>query len=144
MSTKGRYGLRLMVELAGHYGQGPMHADEIARNQDISRQYIHVLAMGLRAAGLVRTVRGQNGGYDLSRHASAISALDVVSALEGTTAPVRCVVDPSSCKRARTCVTRDVWCDVASAIDQVLSGLTIETLSARQRKRQDGSPDFCI
>ena len=133
MSTKGRYGLRVMMELADHYGRGPVPVQTIARKQDISGKYIHILAIGLRSAGLLRTVRGPSGGYELTRSPSSITALEVVSALEGRTAPVECVASASACRRSGRCAVRDVWCDVASAIDRVLSGLTLEQLSARQR-----------
>jgi len=144
MSTKGRYGLRVMMELAGHYGRGPMPVDAIARKQDISGKYIHILVMGLRSAGLVRTVRGPSGGYELTKAPAAITALDVVSALEGRSAPVECVADTASCPRAGRCAARDVWCDVASAVDGVLSGLTLEQLSARQHAKAEELPSYCI
>ncbi len=144
MSTKGRYGLRVMMELAGHYGCGPMPVDTIARNQGISGKYIHILVMGLRSAGLVRTVRGPNGGYELTRAPHAITALDVVTALEGKSAPVECVVDTASCPRTNGCAARDVWCDVAAAIDDVLAALTLEELASRQRYRTEEQPSYCI
>lgn len=137
ISTRGRYGLRVMMELAGNYGRGPLLAGAIAESQGISGKYIHTLATGLRSAGLVRAVRGPGGGYELARRPSAITALDVVSALEGRTAPVSCVADASKCPRARRCAARDVWCDVARAVDRILSGLTIEQLAALQRAKQE-------
>jgi len=144
MSTKGRYGLRVMMELAGNYGNGPMLVDVIAKNQGISSKYIHLLAASLRSAGLVRAVRGPSGGYELAKSPSSITAHDVVTALEGRSAPAECVVDASSCRRAGHCAARDVWCDVASAVDGVLSGLTLAELSARQRSKQEGALSFCI
>jgi Rrf2 family cysteine metabolism transcriptional repressor len=144
MSTKGRYGLRVMMELAGNFGNGPMLVDVIAKNQGISSKYIHLLATSLRSAGLVRTVRGPSGGYELAKNPSSITALDVVSVLEGRSAPVECVVDASSCQRADHCAARDVWCDVASAVDGVLSGLTLAELSARQRSKQEETLSYCI
>ena len=143
MSTKGRYGLRVMAELAGSYGQGPVSADVIARNQDISGKYIHLLVMVLRSAGLVRSVRGPGGGYELARKPSSITALDVVSALEGSSAPAECVTDAAYCPRASRCATRDVWRDVSSAVDGVLSGITLEQLSARQRAMSDKRTNRC-
>lgn len=144
ISTKGRYGLRVMMELADHYGRGPMPVDAIAGNQDISGKYIHILVMGLRSAGLVRTVRGPNGGYELTKAPGSITALDVVSALEGKSIPVECVADATSCPRAGRCAARDVWCVVASAVEGVLSGLTLEQLAARQRAKTDESLSYCI
>jgi Rrf2 family cysteine metabolism transcriptional repressor len=144
MSTRGRYGLRVMMELAGHYGRGPLSVDYLARNQDISGKYIHLLAIGLRSAGLVRTVRGPSGGYELTKSPSSITALDVVSALEGRSTPVECVANVLSCPRAGRCAARDVWCDVASAVDGVLSGHTLEQLSARQRAKAEEPASYCI
>lgn len=144
MSTKGRYGIRVMMELAGHYGLGPTSVAAIARSQGISGKYIHLLVMGLRSAGLVRTVRGPGGGYELAKAPSSITALDVVSALEGRSVPVECVADASSCPRAGRCAARDVWCEVASAVDGVLSGLTLEQLAARQRAKVEEPVSYCI
>ena len=144
MSTKGRYGLRVMVELASNFGNGPMLADVIANNQGISSKYIHLLANSLRSAGLVRTVRGPSGGYELVKNPSSVTALDVVSTLEGRSAPVECVVDVSSCPRSPFCAARDVWCDVASAVDRVLSELTLAQLSVKQRSKQEEPLSYCI
>jgi Rrf2 family transcriptional regulator, cysteine metabolism repressor len=144
MSTKGRYGLRVMVELAFHYGRGPLLVETIARNQGISGKYIHVLVTSLRAAGLVRAVRGPNGGYELTRNPSRVTALEVVSALEGKNAPAECVSDASVCSRADQCAARDVWCEVASAIDGVLSGFTLEQLSLKQSTKHQEAATYHI
>lgn len=144
ISTKGRYGLRVMMELASHYGQGPMAVDAIARNQDISGKYIHVIVTGLRSAGLVHTQRGPSGGYELAKEPSSITALDVISALEGRCVPVECVVDASACHRADRCAARDVWCDVASAVDGVLSAFTLEQLASKQRAKAEEPLSYCI
>ena len=135
MSTKGRYGLRVMMELAGNYGGGPIAVDVIAKNQGISGKYIHVLVNGLRSAGLLRAVRGPNGGYKLAREPASITVLDVITALEGNNAPVACVIDALCCARAGSCAARDVWCEVASAIDRVMSDITLEKLVARQSSK---------
>jgi Rrf2 family protein len=139
MSTKGRYGLRVMMELAKSYGGGPVLVDEIAKSQGVSGKYIHVLVAGLRSAGLLRATRGRNGGYSLARKPSAITLLDIISAMEGRTAPVDCVADRKACPRSRRCAARDVWCDVAAAIDGVLSSLTLEQLLARQNSKKRGA-----
>lgn len=144
ISTRGRYGLRVMMELAGHYGRGPMPVDTIAGNQDISGKYIHLLVTALRSAGLVRTVRGPGGGYELARPPAEITALDVVTVLEGRSAPVECTVNSASCPRSGWCAARDVWCDVAAAIEGVLSALTLEQLAVRQRARAREALDYFI
>ena len=143
MSTKGRYGLRLMVALAARYGSGPVRVNTVAREQGISANYIHVLMGGLKAAGLVRSVRGPNGGYELTRAPGAITALDVVSVLEGETVPVDCVAEPGTCPRAAECPTRDVWCQVAASVDGVLKGLTLQGLTEGRRAR-DEALSYCI
>ena len=140
MSTKGRYGLRLMVSLGAHYGKGPVSVDTVVAEQGISANYIHVLMGGLRTAGLVRSVRGPNGGYELARRPAEISAFDIVTVLEGDTMPVECVAEPSSCPRAATCPTREVWRQVSASMEGVLKGLTVETLVRNQGR----SPDYCI
>jgi Rrf2 family cysteine metabolism transcriptional repressor len=144
MSTRGRYGLRLMMALVDNHGRGPTLAEEIAKSQSISRKYIHLLMIGLKSAGLVRTVRGPSGGYELARAPSAITALDIVAALEGSLAPVECVGDPGCCARSLACAPRDVWCEVAAAINGVLSGLTLEHLALRERAKQRNSAVFQI
>jgi Rrf2 family protein len=143
MSTKGRYGLRLMMELAKSYGQGPVLVDVIAKSQGISSGYIHLLANGLKASGLIRAVRGRSGGYELVKEPRSITALDVVSVLEGKSAPVDCVLNARSCPRSRGCAARDVWCDVAAAMDSVLSGVTLAELAARQKAKAKGPRCSC-
>ncbi len=144
ISTKGRYGLRVMIELAAHYGQGPLAVDAISKKQDISANYIHNLVSGLRSAGLVRTIRGPNGGHELAKIPAAISAYDVVSALEGSSAPVACVNDASCCSRTSNCAAHDLWRDVATAMNRVLSNLTLETLAKTQREKQDEIVNYQI
>ncbi|MEN6368167.1 MAG: RrF2 family transcriptional regulator [Thermotogota bacterium] len=139
MSTRGRYGLRVMMELASQFGRGPVQVEGIAKSQAISGKYIHVLVTGLKSSGLVRAVRGPGGGYELTRDPSTITALDVVSALEGRTAPVPCVADAPACPRSDHCAARDVWCEVAAAIDRVLSGLTLSELALRQSLEREKS-----
>jgi Rrf2 family protein len=144
VSTKGRYGLRVMMELASRYGQGPVPVEVIAKSQEISGKYIHILVGTLRSAGLVRTARGPNGGYELTRKPSTITALDIVSVLEGRTIPVDCVADATACHRSKRCAARDLWCEVASAMDRVLANLTLEQLVDRQRNKLEEPASYQI
>jgi Rrf2 family cysteine metabolism transcriptional repressor len=139
LSTRGRYGLRVMIELATRYGQGPVLVDAIAADQQIAASYIHVLMGALKSTGLVRSVRGRHGGYELARGPGSISALDVVQALEGVCAPVDCAVDDSTCPRSGGCVTREVWCELATAIEGVLGRHTLTSLAERQAQKA-GAP----
>ncbi len=144
ISTKGRYGLRVMIELAAHFGRGPAPVEAIAKNQDISGKYIHVIVTRLRSAGLVRAVRGPNGGYELTRHPASITVLDVVSALEGKLVPVECLLDRNACPRFDKCAAREIWSEMASAVEGVMSALTLEQLSARQKAKNEEQPNYFI
>jgi len=144
VSSKGRYGLRVMIELASQFGNGPVLVDEIAKKQEISGKYIHVIVSGLKSAGLVRSVRGPNGGYELTRAPSRITALDVISALEGKSAPAKCVLDSSSCSRSGNCASRDVWCQIASLVDVALSALSLEQIVIRQWDKDENPISYQI
>lgn len=144
ISTKGRYGLRLMLELALQEGRGPILVELLERHSGISGKYIHQLMLALKHAGLVRTVRGPRGGYELAKPAGAVTALDVVSVLEGPPVPVECVSSPTTCERAGTCVTRELWREVATALEDVLSSATLAELARRTREQQDEPLTFSI
>jgi len=135
VSTKGRYGLRIMLELALRHGQGPVLVEVIERAQGISGKYIHQLMPALRRAGLVRTVRGPHGGYELAKKPDEITTLEIITVLEGPPVPVDCVLQPATCGRTGACVTHDLWREVSVAIEGVLSQATLETLCRRERER---------
>ena len=135
ISTKGRYGLRVMLELALRDGSGPVIMREIADSQGISRKYLHSLLGSLKAAGLVRAIRGSGGGYLLAKPPSNIRASEVLLSLEGPFAPVDCVGDSSICDRVDICVTREIWQEIGEAIERILAGITLEQLAARQNAK---------
>jgi Rrf2 family protein len=132
-----------MVALAAHSGEGPVRVDIIAEDQDLSPSYIHVLFGSLKTAGLVRSVRGPHGGYQLARKATDITAYDVISTLEGETVLVECVGEPGTCSRAAACSTRDLWCQIAASVDGVLKGMTLASLAENQC-RDGQAPNYCI
>ncbi len=134
MSTRGRYGLRVMLELALRDGEGPIPVEEIASSQEISAHYIHLLIPALRRAGLVRARRGPKGGCLLSRPSSEITLLEAVEAVEGKTAPVECVGAGNSCAKSGGCAAREVWAEVAVAVEGVLGKTTLEELAQRQQR----------
>jgi Rrf2 family protein len=143
VSTKGRYGLRLMAALAVHYGKGVVKVDKLSESEEITVNYIHVLMNSLKTAGLVRAIRGPNGGYELALPPEEVTAHDVVTALEGRVEPVECVHSPSMCKAVGLCMTRDVWCDLASAYEEVLKKYTLRTLLDNWEKHH-GGVDYSI
>ncbi|MFU8796011.1 MAG: RrF2 family transcriptional regulator [Dehalococcoidia bacterium] len=133
-STRGRYGLRALLELALNGGNGLTPLKEIARRQEISLNYLQRLMAPLIAAGLVTSVRGARGGVALSRAPAEIKLSEVIEALEGSLAPVECADDPSCCNRSALCVSREVWSEMKRAMVQVLQSTTLQDLVDRQGK----------
>ena len=138
LSTKGRYGVKAMFDLAQHVGEGPISLKSIAERQDISEHYLEQLISGLRKAGLVKSVRGAQGGYLLGREPDKIRIGDIIRVLEGPIAPADCVSeeDPECCVKADYCVTRSIWEKVRDAIAEVLDAITLETMLEDTRKRE--------
>ena len=135
LSTRARYGLRAMVDLAAQ-GEGAIRPmKEIADSQGLSVKYLEQLVGFLRAARLVHPVRGRNGGLQLTRPASEIKVGEIVRALEHPFSIVDCLDGIRECPRAGECVTREVWEAVERAIDDVLDSMTLEDLAERQRER---------
>ncbi|MBE9477737.1 MAG: Rrf2 family transcriptional regulator [Chloroflexi bacterium] len=132
LSTRGRYAVRAMLDLALQSGGGPTLIKDISERQQISRLYLEQLFTRLKAAGLVRSVRGPRGGFMLTRPPREIRFSDIVQAMEGSMAPVECVDDTMLCSRADSCVTRRVWAEVKEAMDEVLTATTLEDLVERQ------------
>lgn len=131
LSTRGRYGLRAMVELAQGFKADPVHLQDLAEHQGLSVKYLHSLLASLRRAGLVRSVRGAGGGYALTREPSEIKVSEVVRTLEGSMAVVGCVEDRDFCDRIERCPVRPVWVSLTKTIEAALSDLTLEDIIAR-------------
>ncbi|MCK5558474.1 MAG: Rrf2 family transcriptional regulator [Candidatus Hydrogenedentes bacterium] len=135
ISTKVRYGVRLIFELAMHYGRGQLRLHEIATRQEVSEKYLEHLAAALKAGGLIRGVRGRHGGYVLARAPSEIRLSEIHVALDGSLALVECVDDPEVCRLEKLCVSRDVWMDVSNAMRNVLESTTLQDLVERQHEK---------
>ncbi len=127
LSTRSRYGLRLMLVLARNYGKGNTFLKEIAREEDISEKYLSLIIIPLKGVGLVNSVRGASGGYTLARDPSQITLKDIVDVLEGDCL-VDCLKDPKSCSRVSTCASHDIWAMLGGKISETLSGITLEQL----------------
>jgi Rrf2 family protein len=135
VSTKGRYGLRAMMDLATHYAEPiPVYLSSIAKRQRISEKYLEQIFATLQQSGLVRTVRGRNGGYLLARPASNIALSEIYRALEGPCNLVSCIKDPSTCTRTQECATREVWQMLGDRVEEILEGMTLADLADRQRQ----------
>lgn len=146
LSTKGRYGLRILLDVALHGGEAQRLAREIASSQGISEKYISRLLISLRQAGLVVSVRGAKGGYRLGRFPESITLLDVVEAMEGRISLVACVQKPGLCSKVPTCPARKAWADVNDKVRAALAETTLsEILKFRERDVDDSSlVEYCI
>lgn len=121
ISTKGRYGLTIMIELAKKYGQGPMSLKAIAELHDLSPHYLEQIAAPLRNAGLIKSIRGAYGGYELTKEPSLITAGDVIRVLEGPITLVEGIEDEEPAKQA-------LWIRMTEAVKKVLDTTTLEDL----------------
>jgi Rrf2 family protein len=136
LSTRGRYGVRALLDLALHSGEGTVLLKDIARRQEISLLYLEHLITPLVAAGLVKSTRGARGGVLLLKPPTEIKLSEVVQLLEGSIAPVDCVNNPKVCHRSASCVTRDIWSEMKRAMSQVLDSTTLQDLVERQRQKE--------
>ncbi|BBB92884.1 MAG TPA: Rrf2 family transcriptional regulator [Methylomusa anaerophila] len=141
LSTKGRYGVAAMYDLALHYGRGPISLKSVAQRQGISEHYLEQLMGTLRNAGYVKSVRGAQGGYSLTKNPADISVGDIVRIMEGPIVPVDCLltdaVGNTYCKRANICVTRDVWAKVRDSINSVLNSISLADLCKQDKGQGD-------
>jgi Rrf2 family cysteine metabolism transcriptional repressor len=136
LSTKGRYCVRLMVDLAEHYQRGPIALSDIAQRQEISEKYLEHLIVPLKKAKLIRSVRGASGGYSLARPPVAITIHEIVAAAEGPICLVECTQNSAICKRSINCPTRGVWSELSARISETLSSLTLQELIDRKSRKK--------
>ncbi|WP_347487701.1 RrF2 family transcriptional regulator [Desulfoscipio sp. XC116] len=127
LSTRGHYGLKAMFDLAEHFGTEPTPLKTVAERQNISDNYLEQLIAILRKAGLVKSVRGSQGGYILARNPDSITVGDIIRAMEGPIAPVDCVseVEPTECDQAEFCITRVVWTRVRDKLAEVMDSISL-------------------
>lgn len=135
LSTRTRYGIRAILELAKNHGKGLLQIKTIAQRQDISVKYLEQLIAILKSAGFVRSIRGAKGGYMLAKAPNEIKLNDVFNALEGPTATVECIENENYCTRVADCVTRQVWVQLQEAIDNVLKAITLQDLVDRTKDK---------
>jgi len=137
ISTKFRYGLRAMVDLASNETKGPVLVKQIADRQRISKKYLDNLLASLKNAGLVRSVRGAKGGYSLAKPAAKITVHEAAVALEGAPNLVDCVVDPTVCPHMPYCPTNEFWKSMSETMEKFMRGTTLEDLVQRSREKQE-------
>lgn len=129
VTTRGRYGLRAMLELASHDADEPVLMSDIAESMGVSRKYLHAVLTTLKGAGLVRSVRGSGGGYCLTRDPRQINLAEILCALEHCGSLVECVESANVCTRCRTCIARRLWTGLGRAIQTYLAGISLHDLA---------------
>jgi Rrf2 family protein len=135
ISTRGRYGVRLMLELAARYGEGTVLLKDIARHQDISEKYLWQLINPLKSIGLINSIRGSKGGYVLAKPPAAITMKEIIGALEGSLCLVDCVDHPEACERSESCASRDLWGEASQIFAKKLESVTLADMLDRQQKK---------
>ncbi len=136
ISTKGRYALRLMLELALDTTGDSMTIKSISAKQEISEKYLEQIITVLSRAGFVRSTRGSQGGYRLTRPAEEYTVGMILRLIEGNLAPVACMVDePNQCPRRDKCVTLDIWKQIDEAVSNVVDHITLADLVKDHQKK---------
>ncbi len=143
-STRVRFALRIMVQIAGEQGEKPVFSRRIAATQEISEPYVDQILLPLRTNGLLTSVRGRSGGYRLARPAKEITLLDIVEAVEGEFQLVDCVGDLKNCKRAPRCATREAWDMITGNMKRDMKSVNLAALVSRQAALQQHAADFVI
>lgn len=125
LSTRGRYGTRMMFDLAKHYDQGPVQIGDVARREGISVKYLEQLIIPLKKAGLVESVRGPKGGHMLARPPEEISVGEIIRVLERGVSLTDCIENPDVCEKTNCCLTRMVWEDATQAMYEHLDASSL-------------------
>lgn len=138
LSTKGRYGTRLMLNLALHYNEGreSVVLKNISKEEELSIRYLEQIIIPLKINKLVKSVRGAGGGYTLARDPSQISLCQIIEVLEGTCALVDCVEDPDSCERIGECATQAVWKEASDLLKNYFESKTLQDLITIAEKKK--------
>jgi len=125
LSARSRYGTRLMVDMAQHYADGPIHLANVARRQGISVKYLEQIIIPLKKANYIQSVRGPKGGHQLAKPPAEITVGEIVALLEEGTTLAECSANDESCERASTCLTRRLWQEAAQAMFDKLDSITL-------------------
>lgn len=135
VSTKGRYALRLMIDLAMHTDDGYISIKTVSQRQDISEKYLEQIIKMLSKAKLVESTRGAQGGYRLVKDPSQYTVGEILRVTEGSLAPVECLNDDSTCENCQNCVTIEIWQNVLDAINEVVDNITLDYLVKKQKNK---------
>jgi Rrf2 family protein len=144
LSTRSRYGVRLMTNLAIHYGESPVFLKDIAKDEEISEKYLGQIIIPLKAKGFINTFRGAHGGYVLSKSPEKISLKDLVESLEGSFLSIDCLTDSTNCSRSSQCVTKDVWTKMDRLMSNYLDSITLADLVKKHKEKSDKIISYSI
>jgi Rrf2 family iron-sulfur cluster assembly transcriptional regulator len=133
LSTRSRYGTRLMLDMAQHYNQGPIQLGDIARRQDVSVKYLEQIIIPLKRAHYIESLRGPKGGHILTKPPEEITVGEIVALLEEGTSLVECTDNAGICERSDICPTRLIWKEAAEAMFDKLQSITLADLVERAR-----------
>lgn len=143
ISTKGRYALRMLLDLAVRQEQGYISLKEVAERQNISKKYLEQIVPMLNRSGILRTNRGNKGGYMLAKPANVLTVGEILRATEGSLAPVACLeYEVNDCPRAGECATLYIWEGLYKAVQEYLDGITLQDI-LNHNSGLDGN-DYCI
>lgn len=146
ISTKGRYGVRILLDLALHENETPRQIHDIAESQQISEKYISRLIIDLRRAKMIRSIRGAKGGYRIARNPAEVTLLDIVEVMEGPLSIVDCVRSPQKCSRSCNCPSRRIWDGLNTEIREAMRKITLQNIidNYHESHGNDWIPDYCI
>ena len=136
ISTKGRYALRMMLDLARHRGGGFIALKDIAQRQNISKKYLEQIVPLMNKADILKTNRGYQGGYKLAREPHEYTVGEILRVTEGSLAPVACLAtDENTCENCMDCVTLEIWQCVLDAVNKVVDSITLQYLVDKQKEK---------
>jgi Rrf2 family cysteine metabolism transcriptional repressor len=133
LSTRTRYGILAILELAENYGKGPLQLKAIARRQELSVKYLEQLMAVLKSAGIVRSIRGARGGYVLAKAPGKVKISECFNCLEGPVITAECIENSRFCARSLDCVARGLWAQLQQVISGVLDSMTLQDLLERAK-----------
>lgn len=139
LSTRSRYGTRMMLDLAQHYENGPVPMHDISRRQEISIKYLEQIAISLRRAKFIQSIRGPHGGQMLAKPPESITVGDIVRILEKEFSLAPCIEEPKACDRASECATRDTWETATRALYEKLDSITLHDMVKGKRELPEES-----
>ncbi len=137
LSTKCRYGIRAIIEIARNYDKRPTKRREIAANQDLDDSYLENILIELKSKNIVTALRGAKGGFILRAAPEEITLLQIIESLQGDISPAECLTTPSVCGRVTKCVTRPVWQKMKKIQEDFLAGITIKSLLEDEEKNSE-------